>query len=294
MAISNNQNKKLSNEQKGTVRKKTSKETILRMISTPVFWGVFLIVFLALFGEIIVPHDPEQPNMAMRLEPPSAEYWFGTDHMGMDVFSRVIAATRTALSIAMLGVVLGMSVGVPLGVVSAYYGGIMDDISSRFVEVIQSFPMFLFAIALFIMIGVGYLNLLLIIAIYNIPVFLKLVRSVVLPMRNCEYVLAARCAGNSQASVLFRHILPNALGPVLSQFSIQGAYAIQIIAGLSFIGVGIEPPQPEWGQMIMRGAPHIVRGYWWASVFPGLAIFLSVILMHNLGHRLMSLYRREV
>ena len=145
---------------------------------------------------------------------------------------------------------------------------------------------------MFAAVGSNTENLILIIAFINIPVYLKLVRSLVVPLKSSDFVLAARCAGNSQTSIIFRYVLPNTLGPVFSQFSINCAYAIAIIAGVSFLGYGVEIPHPEWGSMINVGANHIVFGKWWPSVFPGIAVFLAALALTQVGERISQRYSR--
>lgn len=260
--------------------------------TTPAVVILLIFLLIALLAPVIAPYDPIKPDPANKLKPPSAEHWFGTDPMGMDVFTRVLYATRTDFSIALAAVSLGVFIGVTLGAVAGYLGGVIDEVLSRFVEVVQAFPLFLFALAVFAILGSNTENLILIIAFINTPVYLKLVRSLVLPLKQSDFVMAARCAGNSQMSVVFRHILPNTLGPVFSQFSINCAYAIQIIAGVSFLGYGVEVPHPEWGSMINVGANHIVFGKWWPSIFPGAAVFLSVLALTQIGERLSQRYSR--
>ncbi|MCB0155946.1 MAG: ABC transporter permease [Anaerolineae bacterium] len=263
-----------------------------REFVAPVYLLLAMFVIVTLFAPLLATHDPLVPNPAARLQPPSAEHWFGTNSFGMDVYSRVLYATRTDFSVALAAVALAVLVGVPLGAVAGYLGGYIDEVFMRLVEIIQSFPLFLFAIVIFAAIGSSMVNLVLIIAFINIPVYLKLVRTVVLPLKSADFVLAARCAGNSTPALIWYHILPNALGPVFAQFSLSCAYAIQIIAGLSFIGLGVEIPHPEWGSMIQLGASHIVFGKWWPSIFPGLAVFLAVFTLNRLGHRIRDYYTR--
>jgi peptide/nickel transport system permease protein len=254
---------------------------------------VALFIAIAIFAPWLATHDPLKPDPANRLQPPSAEHWFGTDSFGMDVYSRVLYATRTDFSVALAAIALAVLIGVPLGAAAGYHGGMIDDLLTRTVEVIQAFPLFLFAMVIFAAVGSNMLNLVAIIAFINIPIYLKLVRSVVLPLKSADFVLAARCAGNSTPALILHHILPNALGPVFAQFSLSCAYAIQIIAGLSFIGLGVRVPHPEWGSMIQLGASHIVFGRWWPSVFPGLAVFLAVLALNRLGHRIRDYYTGE-
>ncbi|GIK37352.1 MAG: ABC transporter permease [Chloroflexota bacterium] len=259
----------------------------------PVYWLVAFFVVIAVFAPWLATHDPLEPDPAKRLQPPSAEHWFGTDSFGMDVYSRVLYATRTDFSVALAAIALAVLIGVPLGAAAGYHRGLVDDLLTRLVEVIQAFPLFLFAMVIFAAVGSNTFNLIAIIAFINIPIYLKLVRSVVLPLKSADFVLAARCAGNSTPALILNHILPNALGPVFAQFSLSCAYAIQLIAGLSFIGLGVKVPHPEWGSMIQLGASHVVFGRWWPSVFPGLAVFLAVFTLNRLGHRVRDFYTRE-
>lgn len=268
-------------------------EAVGRVIATtPAVIILFIFFLIALLAPVIAPYDPIKPDPANKLLPPSAEHWFGTDPMGMDVLTRVLYATRTDFSIALAAVSLGVLCGVTLGAIAGYVGGVVDEVLSRFVEIVQAFPLFLFALAVFAAVGSSTEKLIFIIAFINTPVYLKLVRSLVLPLKQSDFVLAARCAGNSRMSIIFRYILPNTLGPVFSQFSINCAYAIQIIAGVSFLGYGVEIPHPEWGSMINVGANHIVFGKWWPSIFPGAAVFLSVLALTQIGERISQRYSR--
>src|SRR5262249_11135677 len=157
-----------------------------------------------------------------------------------------------------------------------FYGGWLDGVLTRISEVVQGFPQILFGMAFIVAAGNNLTNLVLIVAFYNIPVYSKLVRSVVVPLREVEYVQAARVAGNTSLAIVFRHIVPNTLAPVFAQLPLSAAYAVQMIAGLSFIGLGVRIPAPEWGSMIQIGANYMIFGKWWLSVFPGLALFFSV------------------
>jgi ABC-type dipeptide/oligopeptide/nickel transport systems, permease components len=222
------------------------------------------------------------------LAPPSFDHWFGTDNYGFDVFSRVLCAAQIDFSLALIGVIIGGGIGSLLGATAAYKGGIIDFILLRFVEVVQSFPVLLFALALFAAIGGGSRNMVLAIAIVNIPMYLRIVRSSLLPLRTAEFVDAARCAGLKGISIIVKHFIPNAKGQIFSLFVLSCAYAIQIIAGLSFIGLGVEPPHPEWGSMINTGAGYIMMGVWWPSVFPGLAIVFSVYAINGLSRHQMT------
>ncbi|MBM3149707.1 MAG: ABC transporter permease [Chloroflexi bacterium] len=252
-----------------------------------------LLVFCAIFAPLLAPYDPVTPVPAEKLLPPSPEHWFGTDPYGMDVFSRVLYAARVDVSVAIASVLLGILVGLPLGALAGFVRGWFDEGMMRLVEVMQAFPQILFAMAVIAAVGNNLANLVLILAFLNVPVYLKMVRSVTLPLQDSDFVLAARCAGHSTLSLVFRHIIPNTLVPAFSQFSLSCAYAVQMVAGLSFIGLGVRVPQPEWGSMISLGANFIIFGKWWPAVFPGLAVFLTAYSLNALGHRLRRAVLRE-
>ena len=260
---------------------------IFQLKRPPVF--VFsMILFIVLFGPWLAPYDPLEPKPMNTLAEPSWEHWFGTDNYGFDVLSRVLYAAQVDFSLALIGVLIGGGIGSLLGASAAYKGGITDFVLLRFVEVIQSFPVLLFALALFAAIGGGSRNMILAIAIVNIPMYLRIIRSSLLPLRTAEFVDAARCAGLNGFTIIIKHFIPNAKGQIFSLFVLSCAYAIQIIAGLSFIGLGVEPPHPEWGSMINAGAGYIMLGVWWPSIFPGLAIVISVYAINGLSRKQMT------
>lgn len=264
----------------------------LRPFLTPSWLLLALFVLIALLAPLIAPYDPVEADLAVKLQAPSGAHLLGTDTNGMDVLSRVLWATRTDFTVALLGVGMAFLVGVPVGAASGYAGGWIDEVLSRLSEIVQSIPLFLFSLMIFAAAGNSRSVLVGVVAFVNIPTFLKLTRSVVLPMKGTDYVAAARCAGLRPRQIVLRHVLPNALGPVASQLSISCAYAIQIIAGLSFIGLGVAVPQPEWGSMIQQGAGLIMDGQWWVSVFPGLAVLLAVIAFGGVGRQLSGWYER--
>jgi peptide/nickel transport system permease protein len=251
------------------------------------------LVTLSLLAPVISPYDPETPSPADKLLPPSSTHWFGTDPLGMDVFTRTLYATRIDLSIAVLSVLLGIAWGLPFGALAAYSGKFADRVLTRFAEMLQSFPQVLFAMALFAALGSSEANLVLIIAFLNFPVYLMMVRSVALPLREAEFVQAARCLDVPRWLIVVRYIVPNVLVPVFSQFVLSCAYAIQLIAALSFIGLGIQIPTPEWGAMINQGASYIVFGQWWPSIFPGIFVVLSVLALGGIGRRVRRALLRE-
>lgn len=253
------------------------------VVAAPAVWMVVALLLMAVFAPILSPYGPTDVDPARRLMPPSSMHWFGTDSFGMDIFSRVLYAARIDLLLAVASAVLAAVVGAPLGALSGYMGGLVDALLQRMIEVIQSFPVVLLAMAILTALGINIMNLVLVIALINMPVYLKIVRSVVLPMRSAEFVEAARCANHSTLSIVIRHILPNTWGPIAAQFSINCAWAIQIIAGLSFLGLGVHVPNPEWGIMVQQGADYIVTGQWWVAFFPGMAMIFAVLALYLFG-----------
>jgi peptide/nickel transport system permease protein len=256
-----------------------------------VYWALFFgLVFVAVFAPLIAPYSPVRADLSQRLLAPSWMHLFGTDDNGFDVFSRVVYATRTDLSVSLIGVGLAAIVGVPLGAASGYLRDVVGGTLSRFAEMVQAVPLFLFALMVFAALGNSKQVLVGVIAFATTPVFLKLTRTVVLPLKESDFVLASRCAGLGTTAIISRHIVPNALGPVVSQIAISCAYAIQIVAGLSFLGLGVKIPEPEWGSMIQQGANNVLYGVWWTSIFPGLAVLLAVMAFGGIGRQVTRWY----
>ena len=264
----------------------------LRPFATPYWALLILLILIALLAPVIAPYNPVHADLSAVNLAPSWPHLFGTDTNGFDVFSRVLWATRTDLTVAILGVLIGMVVGTPLGAVSGYLGGVRGEALSRVSEVIQAIPLFLFALMVFAALGNSRAVLVGIVAFVNAPQFLKLTRSVVLPLVSTDFIAAARGAGLKPGQIVVRHILPNALGPVAGQLSLSCAYAIQIIAAVAFLGLGVPVPKPEWGSMIQTGAGQMIQGQWWMSVFPGIAILVSVIAFGGIGRQLSRWYAR--
>ncbi|MBI2880525.1 MAG: ABC transporter permease [Candidatus Tectomicrobia bacterium] len=232
---------------------------------------------LMIFAPLIAPFPPEAPNPFDTLQPPNLTHWFGTDATGMDVFSRVVWASRVDLSIAILGTVLSILLGVPLGVLAGFYRGWGSAVILRMADLIQAFPVFVLALVLVALTGQKITNLVYVIAFVNMPIFLRLTRSSVLVLRNKPFVEAGRCMGKSEWNLAFTYILPNAYAPSLIQASISIGFAILLTAGLSFVGAGVRVPTPEWGSIISTGAENMVTGEWWISFFPGLAIAVFIL-----------------
>lgn len=237
----------------------------------------------AIFGPALVPYDPLATNASRALAAPSWDHWFGTDNLGRDVFSRVIVATRLDLTISVAAVALSFVIGSILGSIAGYWGGWLDALLNRFLDTIMAFPLFVLAMGVVAALGNTVENIIYATAIINIPFYARLVRAEVNIRRNAGFVQAAKLAGNSDLRVLAVHIFPNALPPMMVQVSLNLGWAILNAAGLSFIGLGVRPPTPEWGIMVAEGANFIVSGEWWLAVFPGLWLMLAVFTFNLLG-----------
>jgi len=241
---------------------------------------VAISIFLMAFGPMVGTHDPNAEDFNAILAFPSGEHWFGTDQNGRDIFSRVLAAPRIDLFIALVSTTLAMAIGIPLGVLATgtgRVGGLLGEWTLRAMDVIQAFPVFILALALVAAFGASALNVIIALTVLQFPVFLRLTRGMALGIRGRTFVEAARIGGAGTAAVTFRHVLPNSIGPALVGASVAVAQAILITAGLSFVGAGIRPPTPEWGAMISDGAQNLITGQWWPSVFPGLALGIVVL-----------------
>jgi peptide/nickel transport system permease protein len=267
--------------------------SIRQLVLSPSFITLLVIVLMALLAPFIAPYDPVKSVPADKLLPPSPAHLMGTDTYGLDIFSRVLYATRTDLPLAIVSVLLAVLIGWPLGAAAGFMGGRFDATTQRLTEVGQAFPQILFAMALFAAFGNSSLTLVVVLVLLNVPVYAKMVRSVTLPLKESEFILAARVAGNSTTSIILRHLLPNTLVPVFSQFALSAAFAIQLIAALSFIGLGIRIPEPEWGSMINIGVDVLIFGQWWVSFFPGMAVIVTCFALMGVSNQLRRITLRE-
>ena len=244
---------------------------------------VVLIIFIAIFAPLFAPFDPIKSDAKNYLKAPQWPYLMGTDATGMDVFSRVLYAPRVDLAIALLGTLLSAILGVILGSIAGFYdsSGKAAGFSSAFImrsaDVVQAFPVFVFAIAVVAVLGQSIQSLVMAIAFVNAPIYLRLMRSQCLSIRRMRYVEAAYIAGTSDIKIILSHVIPNSIAPLLAQLSVNIGWAILLTSALSFIGAGVEAPTPEWGSMISMGFQNIVTGHWWPSIFPGLALALTVL-----------------
>jgi peptide/nickel transport system permease protein len=247
--------------------------------ATILVWGA-----VALLAPRIVPHPPLQVDVLSRLKPPSAEHLFGTDSLGRDVFSRVLLGARMSLPAGLVVVLLAAAFGTIYGGVAAYAGAKTEELQMRVTDLFLSFPPLLLAMAIAAALGKGVLNTIVAMAIVWWPKYARLARSLVLVQRSLEYVEAGRALGQGAARILLRHIVPNAVGPVVALLALDVGNAMITFAGLSFLGLGVVPPTPEWGAMVSEG--QVLIEQWWVSTFPGLAIFTVVVGFNFLGDAL--------
>lgn len=245
---------------------------------------VMINVSLAIFAPWIVPYDPYAAGVGDYLQPPNRQHWFGTDRIGMDVFSRVISAPRIDLTIGIVATTISVLIGAPLGVFSGYYRGLLSEIIARASDVVQCFPVFIVAMTIVFITGQTVENVIITLAILNTPIFVRLLRSKTYALRERKFLEAARCVGNSELQLLLRHLLPNSLEVVLIQFSVNVGWAILMASGLSFVGAGVRVPTPEWGAMIAVGAPDLITGQWWGALFPGFAVGITVLGLALVGN----------
>ena len=251
---------------------------------TGVAFALFLVLILAaIFGPSLVPYDPLATDSSASLRPPSAAHWFGTDQLGRDIFSRVVVATRLDMIIAVSSVAVVFAAGGLAGISAGYFGGWTDRIVGRLADTIRAFPLFVLAMGIVAALGNTVTNIVIATAVVNFPLYARLARAEANIRRDAGFVLAARLAGNTDARILLFHILPNILPIMVVQMSLTMGYAILNAAGLSFIGLGVRPPTPEWGIMVAEGAAGIISGEWWIALFPGLTLMGAVFCFNLLG-----------
>ncbi|MEO3474440.1 ABC transporter permease [Roseomonas sp. CAU 1739] len=245
--------------------------------------GALLLVLVAAFAPWIAPYDPIASNVQNALQPPSAAHWAGTDQLGRDIFSRLIAATRLDLAIAVSAVSVSFAIGAVIGSLCGYAGGRLDRVVGRFVDVLMAFPLFVLAMAMVAALGNRVENIIIATAFINLPFYIRFARAEVNVRRDAGWVEAARACGDSHLSVVLRFLLPNILPAMAVQISLNLGWAILNAAGLSFLGLGVTAPTPEWGIMVAEGARFITSGQWWLVAFPGLILMLTVLCFNLLG-----------
>lgn len=243
---------------------------------------VAVFVLVALAAPLIAPYPPDEGDLGQRLKPPSAAHWLGTDALGRDVLSRIIYGARVSLQIQVVAVLIALVLGTLLGMFGGYYGGWADNVIMRGMDILLAFPGIFLAISIIAVLGPGLVNLMLAAGIYSVPQFARIVRGSILSLKEKEFVEAARAAGESDRSILFRYLLPNSMAPIIIQTTLRMATVLLTASGLSFLGLGVQPPQAEWGAMLSTARPYLITAPHVAT-FPGLAIMLVVMGFNLFG-----------
>ena len=245
---------------------------------------VLIIVFVALFADVFLDYDTQVvgQNVAERLQWPSARHWFGTDELGRDIFFRVLYGTRFSCSVGLVAVTIGLVIGVTLGAIAGFYGGTLEEVIMRSTDILGAVPNMLMAIVIVSVLGQSIWNLMLAVGITSVPQFVRITRAAVLTVRNQEYVEASKAIGLSNRRIIFKHILPNCLSPIIVQATLRVASAIISASSLSFLGLGVPAPSPEWGALLSGGRKYI-RDYSYMTLFPGLAIMITVLALNMMG-----------
>lgn len=243
---------------------------------------IMILIFGALFADVIAPYDPLKQDIINRLQGPSSAHWFGTDELGRDIFSRILYGSRISLTVGLIAVGISSVVGCALGAVAGYYGGILDNVIMRSTDILMAIPSILLNISIVAALGTGLQNVMIAIGISSVPAYCRIMRASLLSLKDQEFVDASRAAGASDFHIIMNHILPNSMAPLIVQATLKIGGAILSCASMSFIGLGIVPPTPEWGAMLstgrdfLRDAPHL-------TAFPGMAIMFAVFSMNLMG-----------
>jgi len=263
-----------------------TRETLQTLIANKLAVGglvvLGILVIVGIFGEAIAPYGLNDIDIANRLSGPSSAHWFGTDDLGRDTLSRVIIAARVSLQVGFIAVGFALVVGVPIGLAAGYYRGVVDSILMRMMDVLFSFPAILLAIAILAVLGPGIGNAMIAIGLVYTPIFARITRGSVLVVSEEVYIRAARSLGAGDGRILLRHILPNVAAPIIVQTTLSLAFAILSEAALSFLGLGVQPPNPAWGRMLAEGRDFFSQNPW-MGIFPGLAILLTVMAFNFVG-----------
>ena len=248
--------------------------------------AIIVIIFLiAGFASLIAPYDPGQTNVALKLNPPSLQHFLGTDQLGRDVFSRMLFGSRVSLSVGFVAVAISICIGILVGAIAGYYGRWIDSLLMRFVDIMLCFPSFFLILTVVALLGPSLFKVMVVIGITSWMGTSRFVRAEFLSLRERDFTQAAKALGVKDSRIMFRHILPNALAPVFVTATLDVATAILVEAGLSFLGFGVQPPAPSWGNILTEGRTYIFDA-WWLTVFPGFAILLTVLSFNLLGEGL--------
>ncbi len=251
--------------------------------------AILLVTLAAVLAPWIAPYDPDEPDAEATLATVSLQHPLGTDLYGRDQLSRVIHAGRIDLLVALSATAIALTLGGALGAVAGYRGGWVDQLVMRSVDAVMAFPAFILAMAITAALGNSVANVVAAIAITHVPIYTRLLRGEMLKIRESEYAEAARTVGNRPWQIVLRHLLPNCVPPLIVQATLAMGFAILTVAALSFIGLGIQPPQSEWGEMTAEGAGYVVSGEWWLVLFPGFAIMVTVLAFNLVGDTLRDL-----
>lgn len=244
--------------------------------------GLVLIVLMAIFAPVLAPHDPDAQTLMDALKQPSAEYLLGTDNYGRDVLSRIIYGSRVSLMVGVLAVLIACAVGTFFGMVAGFFGGFIDDLINRISEAIRAIPQIVLAMALCAVFGGGILNLSIILGISNVAVYIRMMRGQVLAIKETDYIMAAKLQGNKSLRLMFKHVLPNCISPIIVQMTLQVGQTILAEAGLSFLGLGISAPTASWGSIVSDGRVYLMQNPWFALA-PGICIALLVVFLNTVG-----------
>nr|WP_194709664.1 nickel transporter permease [Radiobacillus deserti] len=260
-------------------------EALIRLIKSKTsFIGltiITLLIVVAIFAPAVATHSPIEQDIINRYQAPSGEHWLGTDALGRDIFSRIVYGTRISIQVGIIAVGISAIVGILLGGIAGYFGKWCDLIIMRIIDILMAFPSILLAIAMVAVLGTNLTNTMIAVGIVGVPQFARIVRSTVLSVKETEYIEAARAIGAKNNRILFSHVLPNCLAPIIVQATLSVGTAILDAAGLSFLGLGAQPPTPEWGAMLSDGRAALQSAPW--VLFPGLAIFLVVLGFNLFG-----------
>lgn len=246
---------------------------------------IFGIIVVAIAAPILAPADPLEQDFNSFLNAPSWGHPLGTDQVGRDILARLIYGTRISLLVGVVAVGIAMLIGVPSGLLSGYLGGWVDNAIMRLMDALLTFPSVILALAIVAVLGPGVFNVMVAVGVTAVPAYARLMRGQALAIRTHEYVTAARATGAGPMRLMFRHMFPNAVAPIIVHATLGLGYAVLAEASLSFLGVGVQPPTPTWGGMLNQGAPLLERA-WWVAFFPGIAIFLLVLSLNLLGDAL--------
>lgn len=287
--MSENTTKKNVTDIHSQYKKKSQMADIFKRLcrnKTAVFGGIVVIILLlmAIFADVLHDYEGEviKQDISIRLQSPSGEHWFGTDEMGRDIFARVCYGAKYSLLISFVAATFSLVVGLVLGALAGYYGGWIDMIVMRFMDVLLAIPGTLLAIAIVASLGSSITNLIIALSVSGIPGFSRIVRSSVLTIKDSEYVEAAKAIGATDSTIIFKHVLPNGMAPLIVQSTLRVASVILSTAGLSFLGLGVPAPYPEWGALLTNARAYI-RDYSYMCLFPGLAIMITILCLNLLG-----------